>query len=191
MTKIEHAIQQARKSDLAMFPFRLVYVDYRLIGTHEALDTKLERTVYDSILANGYSGPPISVFENGSDRIFTSGIENSPLEINYGDVGIADGHHRFKSLTMLGDQGLLRNVFIPVQLIPTHDNEIIRVGTIDQNEEPLSVAEIEACFADPLQSVPICSSHFQTKAADGHWYKLDHIQPDLHIEKDVLLNVDN
>jgi len=119
--------------------------------------------------------------------LFNSGVKNKKINVKYGDVGVADGHHRFKSIKLLGERGLLKEVYVPVQLIPAHDTEVVRIGTLSQEEQPLSIQEIERCFKEPTKVIPLCTSHFQTKLADGDWQRLQFSQPDLVGKRDDLI----
>ena len=97
-------IKQARQSRQTLLAFRIICIDYRLIGTHEDQAQKSEQQVYESMLEKGYNGPPIAVFQFGSDDLFASGVEDQKVNVEYGEIGVADGHHRFKSICRLGQE---------------------------------------------------------------------------------------
>lgn len=145
----------ARESRLSKLPLKVVFVDYRQIGTHEHIrHPKAVDELLRSILEHGYQGPPLAVFQAGSDDWFDRSQTGDTLTPQYGGLGIADGHHRLRAIATLAKQGLLRDPMIPVQLIPGRCPNLVRLATMRPGEEPLPITAIEGCFADPDIAIP-------------------------------------
>jgi hypothetical protein len=180
----------ARQSGLSKVPFKAIFVDYRLIGTHEHIrHPEAIHELTKSILKTGYQGPPLAVFQAGSDQWFESASEGQTLHVNVGDIGIADGHHRLQAISMLDQEGLLQNPFIPVQLVPAHHHDLIRLASMRREEQPLPITAIEACFVEVGAAIPPSgTSHFQSKLKNGNWVRLAQAQPDIVIDRDHLLH---
>jgi hypothetical protein len=181
--KLKYSTQPARHSHESAFAFRVVYIDYQRLGTHEEKEPDAEKPVYDSMLARGYFGPLIAVFQAQVDTLFNAAGPRTHIDHPYGEIGVADGHHRYKAIQRLAHEGLLKSEMIPVQLIAAHKPEIILICTLTSDEAPLAIEEIEACFVDPSKAIPICSSHFQTRLSNGNWVRLQEAQPDVIIAK--------
>lgn len=181
---IAYSVERARHSKQAAFPLHICYVDYQLIGTHERQAPEAEKHIYDSILQIGYNGPPIAVFQAKADLLLETVGDNAQIDEDYGAIGVADGHHRLKAIQLLGRQGFLKDRLIPVQLIPVHNSEVIRIGTLSEAEKPLTIEEIEACFKEPNNIIPVCTSHFQTRLMNGQWARLRESQPDIIIKRE-------
>lgn len=185
---IKYKLQPARSSDNSLIPVKVIYVDLNLIGTHEAIDDNKFKTVYNSILENGYQGPPISIIEKGQDKIFNDLPDNSNLIIEYGQVGIADGHNRLAALRVLNEEGKLRESMIPVQIIPGRQPNLVRIATLDEKETPLTINEIENNFTVEQSVIKkISTSHFQGKLSTGGFARIRETQPDMIVDKIVLL----
>lgn len=182
-------IVERRQSLRSVLPRKFAYIDYRLIGTHELPRVANTTLVYDSLLQLGYQGPAISVFYAYSDDPLSKIIDGSLLHIGYGEVGVADGHNRLEALRLLDMQGYLRSPYIPVQLVPAHDAELIyRIHIDDPAKEPLPLSVVENCFAEPMNIIPVINSCFTAKITDGSWVRVRDAQPDIVISKDNLLS---
>jgi hypothetical protein len=91
---------------------------------------------------------------------------------------------------LLDQLGLLKTQLVPVQLIPARDQSIIRIGTLKDHETPLSVVQIESCFAEPGAVIPPqLTSHFQVSFRDGTWDRVREGQPDVVIAKADFLDL--
>jgi hypothetical protein len=166
----------------AILPIRIAFINARELGTHENTDDAKLNAVDESIRKNGYSGPAITVFECGNDIIYDTLVDGiNRVDISsgkYGTFGIADGHNRLATLLSLIDQHVLKTSLIPVQIIPAHDSSMIRVGVSSEDEQPLTVAEIEGCFTSKSLIIPANSTaHFQALLSDGSWKRLKYSQP--------------
>jgi hypothetical protein len=183
---LSYSLKQSRHSDQSGFPAKIIYADYRMIGTHEEhWPSEVERFV-NEILKDGYTWPPIAVFQTGSDELFKTVKNNDRVELKFGEVGVADGHHRFAAIGLLGICGLLRDHYIPVQVIPAHDSSLIR-NIPDSKQSAVSIAEIESRFSDPSNKFPIMTTRFSTRLKTGEWVPLRECQPDMLIEPDTLV----
>lgn len=186
-------VQPARDSQLAKVPFKVILVDYHEIGSHEHIrHPEAVEQLVGSMLAHGYQGPPLAVFQAGSDDWFDNFKAGQTITPRYGELGIADGHHRLQAITILGEQGLLHEPIIPVQIIPGRQPSLVRLATMHAGEEPLPITAIEACFADPGAAIPRAgTTHFQAHLNDGQWLRLAQSQPDIVITRDDLVQHDN
>jgi len=163
-------------------------MDYKLIGTHELPRATNTSVVYDSLLQQGYRGPAISVFFPYTDAALAEVESGGLLHLAYGEVGIADGHNRLEVLRLLDVQGRLASPYIPVQLIPAHDPQLIcRMHIDDPSKEPLPLTVVESCFAGPLKIIPVINSCFAAKLTDGTWVRVRDAQPDVIIPNHSLL----
>ena len=176
-----HIIEN-RQSTRSALPRKFVYVDYRLIGTHELPRAVNTTVVYDSMLRQGYNGPAISVFFPDDDAALSQVVDGSLLPLGYGQVGVADGHNRLEALRLLDMQGRLQSPYVPVQLIPAHDPELIcRIHIDDPAKEPLPLSVVESCFAEPMNVIPVINSCFAAKLTDGSWVRVRDAQPDIAV----------
>lgn len=187
-------LMDARQSKKSTLPHKFILTDIKLIGIHEYANKQKLRTILDSILREGYRGPAISVFQVGSDDIYNSleaSDEPQQLRSNqYGQFGIADGHNRLAALIILNDLNLLRSAIIPFQLVPGRLMNIVRIGTLNPNEKPLSIEEIEDCFGNRYKVIPPSTSHFQIRLTNNRWARLREGQPDMVISLEDLIDLD-
>ncbi len=183
---IPYAIKAARHSRLATISTKIIYVDYKLIGIHEECKPGWAEEIAASILKHGYRGPAISVFQVGSDELYESAGEGEKVALSYGDLGVADGHHRLAAIINLGIRGLLKDSAIPVQVIPAHDQCKIRTVSFMAGAVPTPITAIEAYLRNSTQAFPYGSTHFQTVLTTGEWVPISESQPDMNIQASQL-----
>lgn len=183
---IPYVIRAARRSSLATISPKIVYVDYKLIGIHEECKPGWAEVIAAAMQKNGYRGPAISVFQVGSDALYESVSGGEKLDLSYGDVGVADGHHRLAALVNLRERGLLKEPMIPVQVIPAHDQNKIRTVSYIDGVAPTPITAVEMYLRNPSQVFPFGSTHFQTMLSTGEWVPISEGQPDLNIQSSQL-----
>jgi hypothetical protein len=185
----QYKLTESRQSIHSALPRHIAYIDYRVLGVHELPRDINTNKVYYSILDKGYAGPAISAFYAFSDHRLDTTINNSKLHVPYGIIGVADGHNRLQALHLLDIQGLLRSPYIPVQLIPAHNAELVsRINVTNPHDKPLSLAEVESCFADPNRVVSVASSCFMARLTDNSWIRIRDAQPDITISRGNLMH---
>jgi hypothetical protein len=171
----------------SLLPKVFAYTDYRTIGTHENARGANTNTVYDAMKEQGYKGPALCVFSAGDDSALQNLKPESIIPARYGLVGIADGHNRLEALRLLDEEGLLRSRYVPVQVMPAHDQSVIRISTRDLDDPALQVKDIERHFVVPGSVISTINSYFETKLKDGSWVPLSEAQPDVLIPKKMFL----
>jgi hypothetical protein len=182
---IHYSLRAARRSAEAMVPVRIVYVDYRLIGTHEQVMPQEVDRLERQMLEAGYQFAPLAVFQAGSDRLFTTARDNELLRVKLGEIGVADGHHRLAALRSLSERGRLREPVVPVQLMPAHDETRVRYLVLSGEQLPLE--KVEEIFKAPGHNLPVTTTRFLTLMKTGDWAYVQDAQPDLLIEPAELL----
>ena len=182
----------ARQSPATALPLRLIQADLQEVGTHEPTDlTKLE-ALLTAFLSQGYQGPPVSVLHRDSDTLFSSLQTEEPLlltTISYGDIGVADGHHRLQALRVLDWANLLAVRELPFQLVPARNPDIVRLASSIPETKPFTLTEIVACFPDERTVISDCATYFEARLADGTWQRLQESQPDVHIPLEDLVRI--
>jgi len=187
---MNYTITPARDSGLAVFDQKIVLLDQALIGTSERIrhEDSLNE-IEASIRERGYDGPVITVFEQHRDDLYNQINGRETLShITFGQLGVADGHHRLEAIRRLALRHQLPNMLIPCQLIPAHDPDCIKLATLHDNETPLELTAIEDCFMNPDAIIPPASTtHFQARLKDGRWVRLANATPNLRISIAELL----
>ncbi|MBI4004683.1 hypothetical protein HY358_00940 [Candidatus Roizmanbacteria bacterium] len=193
---MQYKIIRARFSDMCLLVPKFIVVDVYIIGTHEKANNLHKDQMLDvvrSLIAFGYRGPALSVFEKGKDDIYESVEQNTfeKYEPKYGQIGIADGHNRLESLKLLDCLGLLRDKFIPVQIIPGRKPELVTIKTSNKADIPWTIEEIESCFTDENKAFELTNtSHFEAAFSDNVWRRVRESQPDIVISKEEFINID-
>lgn len=185
---MKYKITQARNSDKSVLIPKFIVVDIYKIGTHEIANNVHGNQTSDvakSLIKYGYKGPALSVFETGKDSFYESISQNTfdRFEIEYGKIGIADGHNRLAALKELDVQGKLRTRFIPVQIIPVRKPEIVAIKVDNAGEKIWSIEQIESCFQEENKTMQDSknTSHFEVVFSDGIWRRISEAQPDIEI----------
>lgn len=193
-TYLAITIKPARLSLTCNLPVRIGTVDYKLIGTYEHTHPMRVLALVRSMLLNGLVGPAICVFQQQADTIFNGLPDAQPTPVNvtsYGQIGVADGHHRLAAVAILDNMGLLKTPNIPVQFVPARQSDIIRMVTSEigdrplaPGEQPLGISDIEDCFRHAAQTIPPnLTVHFDVRFQDRsfNWIRLG--QPDVVIAR--------
>ncbi|KKP67133.1 MAG: hypothetical protein UR68_C0013G0003 [Candidatus Roizmanbacteria bacterium GW2011_GWA2_35_19] len=186
---------QARNSDKTLLIPKFLIVDIYKIGTHEIVNNVHENQTSDvikSLLKSGYKGPAISVFEVRKDILYDSLALNlfNKFNIEYGRIGVADGHNRLEALKELNMQGKLKTRFIPVQIIPARKSEIVAIKVENPDEKKWTIEQIESCFIEENKTMQDFknTSHFEVAFSDGIWRRIREAQPDIEIPLKELIN---
>lgn len=193
---MQYRIVPARLSNKSLLPPKFIVVDIYKIGTHEQANNLHKDQMLDvlrSFIAHGYRGPAMSVIEKGKDDIYESVKPNTfeTYELDYGQIGIADGHNRLESLKVLDRLGLLKDKYIPVQIIPGRKPEVAAIKTLNDTDVPWTIKEIEACFTDKNKTLELDNtSHFEAAFSDHRWRRVREAQPDIVISKEDFIEVD-
>lgn len=194
---MQYTVSPVRRYSDSLISLKIVYVDFRVIGIHE--QCKADRALEEerSMLEAGYHGPAISVFQVGSDEIYKNIKLDQQLSLEYGEIGVADGHHRLAAITQLSQKGLLKSPVIPVQLIPAHDTDVVRCTILPlvdgeailANEKPMLVEAVEAYFKNPHETIPVdYTTRFQARLKSGEWMWIRESQPDIIIGVEDLIS---
>ncbi len=162
------------------FEIRIVLVNPHLIGTHERCvpDFDFSQISFEQ----GFDGPPISVGEfHPGDYFYNNLVEEMSVldNLEYGDLGVLDGHHRLEKAKRLGLS------YVPVQLIPLRHPSLI-IGTWLDNYVPLTVEQVVAHFKQPDMHVLPKATKFQVRGTDGSVYRIAHIQPTLRMPIELI-----
>jgi len=187
-------ITNARNSDKTLMLPKFMIVDINKIGTHEIANNVHENQTFDvieSLIKFGYKGPAISVFETGKDSYYETISQNTfnEFKIEYGQIGVADGHNRLAALKDLDNQGKLKSRFLPVQIIPARNQSIVKIKVDDPKEEIWTIEQIESCFKEKEKTMQDSknTSHFEIAFMDGVWRRIREAQPDIYIPLDELI----
>lgn len=185
---MEYKITQARNSDKTLLIPKFLVVDIYKIGSHEIANNVHENQTSDvikSLIKYGYKGPAISVLEKGKDNFYETISQNTfnRFEIEYGSVGVADGHNRLAALKELDKLGKLKSRYIPVQIIPARKSEIVAIKVENPDEKIWTIEEIESCFIEENKTMQDSksTSHFEVAFNDGIWRRIREAQPDIEI----------
>lgn len=191
---MKYKITQARNSNKTLLIPKYLVVDIYKIGTHEIANNVHENQtsdVVESLIKYGYKGPAISVFETENDSFYESISKNTfdRFEIEYGKIGVADGHNRLAALKELDVQGKLKTRFLPVQLIPARKPEIVVIKVENDDEKIWTIEQIESCFEvdDKTMQDSKNTSHFEVAFSDGIWRRIREAQPDIEIPLNELI----
>lgn len=191
---MKYKITHARYSDKTLLIPKFIVVDIYKIGTHEIANNIHENQTSDivkSLIKYGYKGPAISVIEAGKDNLYEtiSQDEFGKYEIEFGQVGVADGHNRLTALKQLDKLGRLKTKFLPVQVIPGRKQEIVAIKVENPSERIWAIEEIESCFKEENKTMLDSknTSHFEVAFTDGVWRRIRDSQPDIEISLNELI----
>lgn len=190
-------IKPARHSDSSDLPVRIALVDYRILGTQEQTHPKRTLRCLLNMLSHGYEGPAISVFQRQTDAIYHELPAAIPTQLaltEYGKLGVADGHHRLATISILDRLHLLKSPIIPAQLLPVRE-DIIRIETtkidgspLSSRQKPLTITDIESYFPYPDRTIPpTITTRFEVKFHDGSYDRVRNGQPDVVVSRLSLL----
>ncbi len=192
---MNYQISPARNSAKSLVPPKFIVVNIDKIGTHEIANNIHDDQMSDvlkSLKERGYKGPAISVFQAGSDSIYDSIQENTfeKVDIEYGKIGVADGHNRLAALKQLDAQGLLKSKYIPVQIIPARKPDLVAIKVEGPTEPIWTVEQIESCFSEEGKTMKDSknTSHFEVAFTDGIWRRIRECQPDIEIPLSELIS---
>lgn len=151
----------------------IALVPPQLLGTHEACladgygDIHFESGLWDGspVAVGAYSE---KIYENLAERL--SEGAKVVTDVEYGDLGILDGHHR----TDLAIRKLALR-FIPVQVIPLEHSGVV-LGTWLENFVPLTVEQVRSYFKRPDEHVQPKTTKFQITGTDGRTRRIRDMQ---------------
>lgn len=175
----EIKIEETELSLLSPFPACIVLTLPELIGTHEnTIPEGLKGIDY----SEGWKGPAIAVATLNERLLDKLGEGVHVVEnIEYGDMGVLDGHHRREVAEI---EGL---AYVVTQIFPLISPHIIIATWLD-NFTPLTPEEVASYFKDREKVVTPKATKFQILGNDGVARRILHMQPNIAIPRNILEN---
>jgi len=163
-------------SKLSPFKTIIALISPTLLGTHESVKKKdLEKINFH----NGWRGPAIAVAGFKNDALYhkyKNGIHRLKSRLEYGDLGVLDGHNRLsKSI----EKGF---AFVPVQIFP-YRSKHIAIDTLLKNFTPIRVEQVVKYFKKPEMSVKPKATRHRVRGKNKRLYKIAAIQPEISITR--------
>lgn len=172
-------VEQTALSCLSPLPLCLILTLPELIGTHEATKPEGLRGIDFS---HGWNGAPIAVATLNEWLLEQLGEGVHVVEnVDYGDFGVLDGHHRRQ---VAENEGL---AYAMTQLIPLISPHVL-INTWLENFTPLTPDEVASYFRQPEAVVPAKATKFQVVAQDGTVHRIMEMQPHVKTSRRLLEN---
>lgn len=196
-----HEVQIPEDINSSVTPFEplILLVPPEKIGTHEATDPAWipgpdedQRGFANLSFDGGWHGSAIAVAAYGrcqgqevDNKIYQQiynalkkkgGIGILP-DLEYGDLGVLDGHHR----RMMAANGPIPLKYVPVQLIPYMSDPSVVLDTWHNDGRVWSPKEVFACFKEPGRVADAKRTKFGVIGSDGITRRILDTQPEVHI----------
>lgn len=171
------SINHTENSKLSPFEACIILALTEHVGEHEGINVY---NLDDINLEQGWNGAPIAAAAQSDELLEKLGpglhiVEN----MDYGDLGVLDGHHRLMKSKM---EGLF---YVVTQLFPlSHPNIII--DTWLENFKPLTAEQVKIYLKTPKSIVPPKATKFQVVDINGQKRHIMEIQPNVQVKRDIL-----
>lgn len=168
----EIVINETANSQLSPFESCLILALVKEVGEHEGINAD---NLDEINFSNGWKGAPIAVAAQDDDLFEKLGAGLHIVEaMNYGDLGVLDGHHR---LTKSKIEGF---TYVVTQLFPLiHPNVII--DTWLENYSPLTAEQVKKYLKTPRSVVPPKATKFQVIDNNNQKRRIMEIQPNVSV----------
>lgn len=195
-------------SDSSKTPFEplILLVPPNLIGTHEATDPdhipteKEDKRGFEGVdFSQGWNGSPIAVACFAvceGDKIIRSDIYPGIFkalsahggkgildDLEYGDIGVLDGHHRRRYAA----EGPVKLKYVPVQIIPYLYDPSVKLETWHLDGNCWEAQRVFECFKVPDQYADAKRTKFGVRGTDGITRRILNTQPNIKIPLKYLI----
>lgn len=201
-------IQIEETIDSSKTPFEplIMLVPPEMIGTHEATDPDYipregeDMRGFGGInFESGWMGSPIAVsafcvcrgneiVANDIYRSMYRALTNKGgvgvlSELNFGDLGVLDGHHRRR----MAAEGPIKLKFVPVQLIPYLVDESVLLDTWHNDGNVWTAENVFDCFKVSDRYADAKRTKFGVRGTDGITRRILDTQPNVFIPLENLI----
>lgn len=170
-------VRQKEKSLSLPFPQRILIARPEQVARHERF---IEDKLATISMATGWKGNPLAV-TSFSERLIKATCEPGVylLEgIEYGELGILDGHHRHEVALRTGG-------FVVAQLFPMDSPQLI-IETWDGTGTPISKEEVKTVLLNPDLYLPPRATRFRLVDENGNRDGLASFQPHVTLPFEAL-----
>lgn len=170
-------MEQTQGSRVSPFPICIVLTLPQLIGTHEG--TKKEG-LEGIDFSQGWNGFPIAAATLNERLLDKLGEGIHVVEhIDYGDIGVLDGHHRRE----MAERSRL--VYAVTQMFPLMHPKVL-INTWLENFAPLTPQEVAQYFKQKGKVVKPKATKFQIQGNDGVLRRIAESQPHVRVPRHIL-----
>lgn len=195
-----NTVEETVDSSKTPFEPLILLVSPELLGTHEAtdpdhipVDGESKRGFEEIDFKNGWNGSPIAaacfVVCDG-DRvlksdvypsIFNALVRNGGIgildQLNYGDIGALDGHHRRR----FAAEGPIKLKYVPVQIMPYLYDDRVKLKTWHLDGKCWTAQRVFECFKVSDRYADAKRTKFGVVGTDGITRRILDTQPHIYI----------